>query len=176
VEAGGDILYRESATANISFGSSRTLITGNYNFVTSTHQTYNPSIVILVTDQSSTNLKVAGFLGTDGPAAATLVASTRSQDAVDLGVKPITLPQLQAYPNPFTNQSTLQFALPANSEYTLTLYDAKGARIRLLHQGNALANELKTVEVDAARLNQGLYFARLQTSHGTQTIRLMLHR
>jgi hypothetical protein len=173
VENGGDILYRESSTASISFGSPITLITGKYNYVTSTHQTYNPDIALLATDVSSTSLKAVGFLGTDGAAPLT---STRNQETADLMAKPVVQPVLQAYPNPFTHKATLQFTLPADSEFSLTLFDAKGARISLLQQGKALARQLQTVEVEANHLNRGLYFVRLQTNRGTQTLRLMLDR
>jgi hypothetical protein len=49
---GGDIVYKESPTSGISFGPVKTLISGGgslYNFASSTHQVYNPDVVILAT-------------------------------------------------------------------------------------------------------------------------------
>ena len=169
VENGGNILYRESSTASISFGSPTTLITGTYNYVTSTHQTYNSDIAILVTDVSSTDLRAVGFLGSDGPVAA--LAGTKAEE-------PVLQQQLDVYPNPFASKATIRFAMPADGDYSLTLFDARGKRISLLRQGKGAAEQLQTVEVDAdtAGLNEGLYFARLQTSSGIKTFRLMLER
>ena len=68
VEKGGDIKYRESATGNISFGPSNTLISNPgvlYNYATSMHQNYTSDIVILVTELSSTPQKAIGVLMTD---------------------------------------------------------------------------------------------------------------
>jgi hypothetical protein len=169
VENGGNILYRESSTASISFGSPTTLITGTYNYVTSTHQPYNSDIAILVTDVSSTDLRAVGFLGSDGPVAA--LAGTKAEE-------PVLQQQLDVYPNPFASKATIRFAVPADGDYSLTLFDARGKRISLLRQGKGTAEQLQTVEVDAdtAGLNEGLYFARLQTSSGIKTFRLMLER
>ncbi len=46
-DSGGDILYKETATNNISFGSSETLISGSLNNVTSTKQNFTDEVVVL---------------------------------------------------------------------------------------------------------------------------------
>lgn len=61
-EGGGDILYKESSTSSISFGSQNTLIRGDYNYPTSLKDTYNPSVVVL----ASTNTQAVGIIGSDG--------------------------------------------------------------------------------------------------------------
>jgi hypothetical protein len=64
-----DILYRESSTSAISFGPPITLICGNghYNlqYTTSPHQTYDPAIVVLATNESVSPLRAVGILATD---------------------------------------------------------------------------------------------------------------
>jgi hypothetical protein len=65
----GDILYRESSTAVISFGPPVTLLSGrgNYNleYTTSTHQPYESTIVILATNESVSPYQAVGVLATD---------------------------------------------------------------------------------------------------------------
>src|SRR5690606_6353741 len=86
-EDGGDILYRESSTANISFGQQRTLIPGNYNNPTSTKNSFTSQVVIL----ASTSDVLAGILATDSgtpppplPGAPTLAAPAHNTTNVSL--------------------------------------------------------------------------------------------
>ncbi|WP_034890963.1 LamG-like jellyroll fold domain-containing protein [Gillisia sp. Hel_I_29] len=61
-DGGGNILYKESPIANISFGSEKVLISGSYNNATSTKGNYISEVVILA---SSAN-KAVGVLASDG--------------------------------------------------------------------------------------------------------------
>ncbi len=68
---GGDIVYRESSLENILFGVERTLISGGgylYNYTTSSHATYNPEVVIMATNQSTTPMQAVSILASDAPA------------------------------------------------------------------------------------------------------------
>ncbi|MGB3006040.1 MAG: LamG-like jellyroll fold domain-containing protein [Chitinophagaceae bacterium] len=61
-DAGGNILYKESATSAISFGPVTTLISGGtFNNATSTKQNYSGDIVVIASGGSS----LVGILGTD---------------------------------------------------------------------------------------------------------------
>ena len=60
-ESGGNILYRESSTSGISFGSVNTLMTGTYNHATSTKQNYSGDVVIM----AGTGSSLASVLATD---------------------------------------------------------------------------------------------------------------
>jgi hypothetical protein len=67
LEGGGDILYKESFTSSISFGSQLTLITGGlYSNATSTKDNFTSEIVILASD----NTKAVGVLASDNQTAA----------------------------------------------------------------------------------------------------------
>jgi len=61
-EGYNNIVYKETSTSTISFGSRQTLMSGSFNNATSTKQNYNGEIVILAA--SSTH--AAGVLGTQG--------------------------------------------------------------------------------------------------------------
>ncbi|QDS96869.1 LamG domain-containing protein [Adhaeretor mobilis] len=52
-DSGGDILYKETATNNISFGSSETLISGSLNNATSTKQNFSDEVVVLASRGST---------------------------------------------------------------------------------------------------------------------------
>ena len=62
-DAGGNILYRESPTSSISFGSTNTLMSGGtYNNATSTKQNYLNEVIILAGNGST----ALGVLGSNG--------------------------------------------------------------------------------------------------------------
>ncbi|PWB67958.1 hypothetical protein C3F09_12555, partial [candidate division GN15 bacterium] len=94
-ESGGDILYKESPLASISFGSVGTLITGGtYNNATSAKQNYSGSIVVLSANGSS----AAGVLAADANSNSYALNFDGSNDWVNCGTSaaaditgPITL-------------------------------------------------------------------------------------
>jgi 3-phytase len=81
--------------------------------------------------------------------------------------------ELQAYPNPFSLQTSISFVLAETGAYTLSLYDAKGAQLRILGQGMAPAGERISVSLEDERLARGLYLVKLQTTEGIKTLRLL---
>ncbi len=79
-ESGGNILYKESALAAINFGSQQTLISGNYNNVTSSKSNYDSTIVVL----ASSGTQIVGVVASDGntppPAPESLVLHLNMQE------------------------------------------------------------------------------------------------
>ncbi|MCP2044917.1 T9SS type A sorting domain-containing protein, partial [Pontibacter sp. HSC-36F09] len=83
---------------------------------------------------------------------------------------------LLVYPNPFSDKANINFTLLQNGEYTLNLYDSKGALVKVLKQGRAEAGVRNAVEINGSRLAKGLYLIRLQTDSGAITTRLIVER
>jgi hypothetical protein len=183
---GGDIVYRESSTTNISFSSAIPLFTGGgttlYHFASSTHQPYNPEVVIVATNLSTTPLQAVSVLATDGAVNPPLTVSTPPQQNLHLNVRSIQSNHLtgtekntplQASPNPFKGGTTVYFTLPEAGAYTLTLQDSRGGKMALLQQGWADAGVTYKVNVDGSRLSSGLYIVSLQTSKGVKTYKVL---
>lgn len=147
-ENGGDILYRESLLSEIAFSSPYKLITGKYNYPTSMKQASGSEFVILASDSAH----AVGVIVSDQSAASM---------------------ELKAYPNPFIEEITVDFSIPETTEYSLNLYDFKGAKISVLRQGQATAHELYRVQVPGINLKSGLYAVRLQTSRTTKVLRVI---
>jgi hypothetical protein len=161
---GGDIAYRESSMTDIAFGPTKTLISGGgpvYNFASSTHQVYNSEVVILATNIGSSKRQLVSVIAKDDP---------QSPNVPDQG------DHLLAFPNPFPGKTTLSFTLAEAGEYTLSLFDMKGARVSVLKKGWAEARVLNTVNVDCSGLSSGVYIVRLQTARGTILSTKMLHK
>ena len=79
--------------------------------------------------------------------------STTTQKAVEL----------TAFPNPFTNESQVQFKVADSGQATLAVYDLQGRLIRKLFAGAMQAQQPRTVTFPGAALPAGLYTPRLTT-------------
>ncbi|GHA72804.1 T9SS type A sorting domain-containing protein [Pontibacter akesuensis] len=152
-DEGGNILYKESSTANISFGPETLLIEGNYNDATSSKDNYTYDAVILASNKTH----VVGVHATVGAAP----ASCRM------------LNKLIAAPNPFLTQTTIFFSVPEGGKFLLQLFDGKGAYIMTILEGTAEEGVLNAIPLDARELPAGLYIARLKTSYSTRSLKLV---
>jgi len=180
-EGGGDILYKEALLSDLTtFSQEFTLFTGNYNFLTNTHQTYDPKIAVLITDQNSTSIKAAGFLGSDDPSSSITMTSPAAirVPSEDVPVDPIDDLQanLIAYPNPFSTNAIITFTLPYADAYTVALYNINGVKVSVLKQGRAEAGKLNIVNIDGSRLSNGLYFVKVQAGAKSKTLKLALQK
>jgi hypothetical protein len=121
---------------------------------------YAPSGNIYVTDHPN-GLYVFGVERT---------ASTASTPAADDG--------LSGYPNPFNPSTTIAWDLARTSAVALSIYDARGRRVRTLVHGRRDAGHYET-EWDGTGdggqpLASGVYFCRLATGGDVRTLRLTL--
>ena len=84
--------------------------------------------------------------------------------------------QLKAYPNAFSDKTTISFALAAEEAYALEVYDMSGRLVQKVGEGIAEADKEYTFELQGQALSEGMYIARLQTDSGTQSVKLLLRR
>jgi endoglucanase len=99
-----------------------------------------------------------------------------SQSAMALmadAVTGATSPGLSVYPNPFTNQTTLEFALPQAGSATLEVYDVQNRLVRRLFAGSADAGERRQFSLEGSGLPVGVYLVRLVTSSKVYTQKLV---
>ncbi len=81
----------------------------------------------------------------------------------------------EAYPNPFSKQTSIQFGFTATDEnVSLQVFNASGQLIQVLFEGKAGAGLTQESVFDASNLPSGIYFALLQTSHGTYHKKLVV--
>ncbi|MEZ0542375.1 T9SS type A sorting domain-containing protein [Fibrella arboris] len=80
---------------------------------------------------------------------------------------------LSAWPNPFQNQTTVEYSLPENSTVKHTLTDARGAVLRQDTPTDVQSAGVHRIGVDGANLPTGVYIYQLQTGNQTKTIRLL---
>jgi hypothetical protein len=84
--------------------------------------------------------------------------------------------RLQAYPTVFSDRTTLAFATGSDTDYTLELYDLKGALVRKIAADTAEAGKYYENELVAQGMEQGIYIAKLTTATKVQAVKLILQQ
>jgi hypothetical protein len=80
---------------------------------------------------------------------------------------------MEVFPNPFNATTTLSFTLTAKGKVELAVYDLLGREVKVLVKETRAAGEYR-VMLDAGDWSSGIYLARLQTTRGTRTSKLLL--
>ncbi|MDO7887380.1 PA14 domain-containing protein [Hymenobacter cheonanensis] len=100
-------------------------------------------------------------------------ANALATQAADAASATAATTGLSVYPNPFTKQTTLEFALPQAGPATLEVYDVQNRLVRRLFAGSAEAGERRQFILDGASLPVGVYLVRLVTSSQVYTQKLV---
>ncbi|MEM8487634.1 MAG: T9SS type A sorting domain-containing protein [Bacteroidota bacterium] len=79
------------------------------------------------------------------------------------------------YPNPFSTQTSIRYALPEPGAVKLEVFDTLGRRVRVLVDNQQTAGWYDAV-LDSKSLPSGLYFYRLTTNNFTDTKSVILTR
>lgn len=117
LEGGGDILYKESSTSTISFGTELTLISGGaYQNATSSKNNYNSDIVILASSTS----KVVGVLASDSPPL-TVPSSPTLLTPTNLATEMITTPMLTWAAS--ANATSYHVQVSTSSSFSTIVFD-----------------------------------------------------
>ncbi|MEI6950749.1 T9SS type A sorting domain-containing protein [Paraflavisolibacter sp. H34] len=175
-EGGGDILYRETALSTISFGPPITLMSGHYdfNYVTSTHQSYGSDIVVIATDQVTSPRQAVSVRGTDDAAPVSAAPLYAPEVAAEVfKAAPAVAGSLQAAPAAFSASTRVTFALPEEGAYSVVLYDGRGVKLSVLRRGRAAAGLPQQLTLDGSALSAGIYFLRLETAGGVRTVKVV---
>jgi nitrate reductase NapAB chaperone NapD len=78
----------------------------------------------------------------------------------------------QNYPNPFNPATTIEFALAAASDYTLTIYNVTGQKVSEF-AGSEEAGTV-SIEWDASSMASGVYFYKLNAGNFSDTKKMVL--
>jgi len=89
------------------------------------------------------------------------------------GIVPLTVSEVNNYPNPFNPTTQITFNLSEAADVTLTVFNLLGQEVAILARGNFNAGQ-HSLAFDAAALPSGLYLARLDTPAGSVVHRMLL--
>jgi PKD repeat protein len=118
----------------------------------------------------------------DAPCAApsNMMMSTNSTDGAATKEVKIELSlqntELVAYPNPFSQNTTVSFKLPYTEEVAvLEMYDMRGVKIQSLFNGPANANQTYEVKFNGQEISAGSYTFRLITSKEVKIFKVVMN-
>jgi lysophospholipase L1-like esterase len=97
-----------------------------------------------------------------------------SAQSANAAVASAMAPALAVYPNPFTQQATIDFALTAGQSYKLELYNSIGQLVQRSVVGVATADQRYTYQLNGHELAAGLYTARLTAGKTCHTVHFTL--
>jgi hypothetical protein len=78
----------------------------------------------------------------------------------------------QNYPNPFNPTTTIGFSIPVESDYSLTIFNITGQKVRV-YEGHASAGKV-TIEWNASENSSGIYFYKLDAGTFSSTKKMVL--
>jgi hypothetical protein len=84
-----------------------------------------------------------------------------------------TFKLFQNYPNPFNPTTKIQFGIPKNVMVRLSIYNIIGQEIATL-VNREMSQGLYSIEFDATKLNNGIYFYNIQAGDFSQTKKMIL--
>ena len=93
------------------------------------------------------------------------------EDGIDLTSQLNSLEQ--NYPNPFTDQTLIEYDLGSNEDVSIEISDLTGRQIMLVEEGNKSAGH-HTYLLQADKLEAGVYFYTLKAGNFVQTKRMII--
>jgi hypothetical protein len=84
--------------------------------------------------------------------------------------------ELLAYPNPFTQRTTVQFTLATAGKATLAVYDVRGQLVRTLFSGESQAGTNQSIALESQGLSAGIYVLRLVTATNVLNQKVVLSK
>ena len=94
--------------------------------------------------------------------------------SVDVGLQAAY--KFASYPNPVTEQATVEFAVKKEGDVTIALYNTLGQKVKVLHDGTVEAEQLKRIQLETSDLGSGAYFLRMTGPNVSKTKRMTVVR
>jgi hypothetical protein len=94
--------------------------------------------------------------------------------SASLNIIPDTYILESAYPNPFNPTTTLSFAIPIDSEVSVSIYNLQGREVSTLIDANIMDAGYHSVVWDANSYASGVYFVKMVAGEYMNTQKLML--
>ncbi|MFI5130701.1 MAG: T9SS type A sorting domain-containing protein [Chitinophagales bacterium] len=79
----------------------------------------------------------------------------------------------QNYPNPFRNETTIQYTLPQTGQVKLSLFDISGRAVKVLVSGSKEAGT-HAISFNTGSLTRGIYYYRIQVGDFTDVKKLTI--
>ena len=114
-------------------------------------------------------------LATDNAGNVQIDTTIQSFALTSVGAITFTDVTLKNIPNPFKNETDIEFSLPSNSNVNLTLKDMLGNTVAIVASGKLLEG-LHNYNFKAGGLAPGMYIIELNTEQGTYYSKIMIEK
>lgn len=129
--------------------------------------------VMLVEESSGTTHDLRSGSATvsvpeDGEGTVQLQALLGAADQLRKQTAPEKLTLEPNYPNPFTEQTTIEYAVPEQTDVTVQVYNVLGQKVATLEQDTKAAGSHR-VKWDGSSVSSGTYFVRIEANGSAST-------
>jgi hypothetical protein len=101
------------------------------------------------------------------------IASEKPEPVSLNSVEQTATTNVDLYPNPAQNQTTLSYTLSSSSNVTLNIFDMNGRLISSLEKGRQAAG-LHTQEISLSGLEKGVYMIQIITNQTSEAAKLIV--
>lgn len=161
-------------------GNSKFLVASDNKSLVETFRDYDgwENIVATPGQEANEDATWGSFFGSLDDGNAPMVRLKVSKNPLSIsGVTPSTPSfNLNAYPNPAQNETTIEYALTSNANVYITVTDIMGREVVRLNEGNKAANTVNRVSLDTKNLNNGTYFYTINVNGVKETKKLVINK
>ena len=101
-----------------------------------------------------------------------IVVSNSQEPEEDNFSRPERFVTAHCFPNPFNNQTTIQYEISRAAHVTITVYNMVGQQVQVFHPGQKEPG-IHEILFDAKNLTSGIYFYRLDAGYGSVTGKML---
>jgi hypothetical protein len=168
----GDLTWDESSAGDFDYFSIYGANTNSFGAATLVDYAVGPTLDVTASPYVYYFVTATDFSGNEGKPA---VVNTLSGVG---GTPKSYVLSVGNYPNPFNPRTTIRYTVPSRGAVSIVVYDAHGARVATLFNGERAAGAYSVTwdgrTDDAAVAASGVYFARIEHNGATRTRKMML--
>jgi hypothetical protein len=169
----GDLTWKESSAADFDYFTVYGSNTDSFGSATVVDYSVAPVLDVIASPYVFYYVTATDFSGNEGKPAKVNTLS-------DVGGTPTSyVLSLSNYPNPFNPRTTVRYTVPSRGAVTVTVYDARGARVATLLDHAQRPAGAYLIEWDGraesgATVSTGVYFARIEHNASVRTRKMVM--
>lgn len=105
-----------------------------------------------------------------------MVRTFVSHDGSSINETSSSVFNVNAYPNPAQNETSIEYTLGTSGNVVITINDITGREVIRMEQGNQTANSSKRVSINTSNLSNGAYFYNVIVNGVKQTNKLIINK
>ncbi len=111
----------------------------------------------------------------EGPAFSYVSATEMAYDP-DVSVEDVLVSEnITVFPNPVTNQASIEFELRTNTQVQISVVDMLGRQVKNIFEGE-MHSGAQNLQMDANDLDNGVYFIKMQLNNEVVTKKIMVSK